>query len=236
MGWSPKRIHYRFTRYLRAKVWTVPPLPPSTSRFWRTFKWRTDRHQDRSGGRSYGSPGKKGDFFKQNLLLPPVRIRRRATTASSRNRCAATVSATMACTRRRSTTRPRTSRTGSWDRRRTRSPRAWRTARPTTCRSTCGPGGPSSACSSPRRCCSCSRRPVSGDGSAASVFLTFCEQRATRADNVYAGPVIGFRARFFYQPPPSPARHRTRIRKSPVGDGRLSISRRDAHGQARIQR
>lgn len=102
------------------------------------------------------------------LFVPLVRNRHRPRTTENRIRCASTEpAATKICSRRR-----QTSRNGFWD----CCQRAWRRAlRPTSLlRSTCGPSGPSWACSNPRRCCNCNRTPVSGGGSKVSVFPTFC--------------------------------------------------------------
>lgn len=111
----------------------------------------------------------KGDT-KTVVRLPLVRSRRRATTVLSQIRCAWTGRATAT----RSSRRRRTNRRKgcSWGCRRIR----WSAGRTPGSRSerrnTYGPDGPSSACSSPRRCCSCNRTPWSGDGSTVSVFLT----------------------------------------------------------------
>lgn len=107
-------------------------------------------------------------------MLPLVRIHRRATTASNRIRCAVTVSATVRICTHRKPTVTRTSRRSSWGCSQTI--QAW--WRPVWLyrRNTCGPDGPSWACSSPRRYYSCNRTPWSGDGSVVSVFLTYCKQ------------------------------------------------------------
>lgn len=107
-------------------------------------------------------------FFR---LIPLVRSHRRPTTVSSRNRCASTSATPTTCTRRRRTER-RTTRRSSSGSRRTRSQAGQQQPARPKCRSTCGPDGPSWACNSPRRCCSCSRTLWSGDDSTVFVFLT----------------------------------------------------------------
>lgn len=101
--------------------------------------------------------------------LPLVRNRRRPTTASTRIRCCAS---TRLWARRKLHCRTRSWR-GYF---RARSPAWWRLVR-SEHRSTCGLDGPSSAYSSPRRCCSCNRTPESGDGLTGSVYLTWYTEK-----------------------------------------------------------